>query len=72
MSTRHFGFNLTEHKIRVPWDPFNDPAGESFELFAREIAAPGKEDAPALVYFQGGPGFPAPRPTSAGGSSARR
>lgn len=67
MSERHFGLNLTEHTIDVPWDPFTDPHGPTLSLFAREISAPGKEDAPALVYFQGGPGFPAPRPVSVSG-----
>lgn len=79
MSTRHFGLDITEHRIEVPWNPFSgaleggtlgssSPApGETFELFAREITAPGMAEAPALVYLQGGPGFPAPRPASASG-----
>ena len=75
MSTsRHFGHNITEHRIEVPWNPFaaNETGSkaaeqDTFELYAREISAPGMEDAPALVYLQGGPGFPAPRPASASG-----
>lgn len=85
MSTRHFGIDINEHRIEVPWDPFgegatadNGPAagasesdgpaaGKTFELFARELSAPGMAEAPALVYLQGGPGFPAPRPISASG-----
>lgn len=31
------------------------------EIFAREYVREGREDRPRLVYFQGGPGFPAPR-----------
>lgn len=72
--SRHFGYNITEHRLEVPWNPFtSDNSGNSgadqgtFVLFAREIAAPGMENAPVLVYLQGGPGFPAPRPTSASG-----
>jgi pimeloyl-ACP methyl ester carboxylesterase len=38
--------------------------GEQIEVFAREVVAPGNEqaDLPWLVFFQGGPGLPAPRP----------
>ena len=63
MSTnRHSGCDFTTHTINVAWDPFNAPNGETLELFAREIVAPDKHDAPAIVYLQGGPGSPAPRP----------
>lgn len=37
------------------------------EIFAREVVRDGKEDCPRLVYFQGGPGFPAPRPVKPAG-----
>ncbi|MFH0411026.1 alpha/beta fold hydrolase [Corynebacterium sp. L4756] len=68
MSTnRHSGFDFTAHTINVAWDPFNAPNGETLELFAREIVAPDKHDAPAIVYLQGGPGSPAPRPLAASG-----
>ena len=67
-ASRHFGHIIKEHTLEVPWDPFTGAAdAATFELFAREIYAPGKEDAPAIVYLQGGPGFPAPRPVSASG-----
>ncbi|MDO5030834.1 MAG: alpha/beta fold hydrolase [Corynebacterium sp.] len=70
-SSRHFGHIIKEHTIQVPWDPFADTGSkagaETFELFAREIYAPGNENAPAIVYLQGGPGFPAPRPVNASG-----
>jgi pimeloyl-ACP methyl ester carboxylesterase len=54
----------TEHTFEVPLD-HNDPAGEQIEVFAREVrsadpSAP--QDAPWLVYLQGGPGFEASRP----------
>lgn len=51
----------------MPWNPFDPADGESFELFAREVFAPGNDNAPALVYLQGGPGFAAPRPSAASG-----
>ena len=66
-TNRHFGYDFSTHTLQVPWDPFNDPHGETFELFAREISAPDKHDAPAIVYLQGGPGSPAPRPLNASG-----
>ncbi|APT92017.1 proline iminopeptidase [Corynebacterium phocae] len=64
-SVKRFGHTIKEHTISVPWD-YDNP-GETFELFAREVIAPGGEDKPALVYFQGGPGFPAPRPVGTPG-----
>ena len=66
-TNRHFGYDFFTHTIQVPWDPFNAPDGETFELFAREIVAPDKHDAPAIVYLQGGPGSPAPQPLNASG-----
>lgn len=63
---RRFGHQIIEHKLQVPWEP-SDPHGETFELFAREIVPDGGENYPAIVYLQGGPGFPAPRPLSASG-----
>jgi len=66
-TNRHFGYDFSTHTLQVPWDPFDAPDGETFELFAREIVAPDKHDAPAIVYLQGGPGSPAPRPVNATG-----
>ena len=34
-TNRHFGYDFFTHTIQVPWDPFNAPGGETFELFAR-------------------------------------
>ncbi|HET7350824.1 MAG TPA: alpha/beta fold hydrolase [Marmoricola sp.] len=56
------GLVLTDHRIAVPLD-HDDPAGESIEVFAREVAAPDGRDRPFLVYLQGGPGHESPRPT---------
>ena len=68
-STRHFGHNLREHTLTVPWEPQN-PAAGTFELYAREIYADGNEDKPAILYLQGGPGFPSPRPIGGAGKAA--
>ena len=57
------GLVLTDHFFTVPLD-YAQPDGEKITIFARAAVAPGKEDAdlPWLVFFQGGPGFPSPRP----------
>lgn len=54
---------VTEHTLSVPLDHV-DPDGEQLELFAREVAAAGREteDLPWLLFLQGGPGYEAPRP----------
>ncbi len=57
------GLVITEHEFMVPLD-YSDQKGSKIKIFAREIAAPDKEDTslPWLVFLQGGPGFPSPRP----------
>ncbi|MCX5088178.1 alpha/beta fold hydrolase [Streptomyces sp. NPDC059837] len=62
VSYRQPGVVLTDHRFTVPLD-HDDPAGESIELFAREVVASEKarQDLPWLVYLQGGPGFGANR-----------
>jgi pimeloyl-ACP methyl ester carboxylesterase len=57
------GLVLTDHEFTVPLDHAR-PDGEQITVFAREVVAPGKEDAdlPWLVFLQGGPGFGGPRP----------
>ncbi len=58
------GLVLTEHAFLLPLDHTN-PTGEKISIFAREVVSPAKEhqpDLPWLIYFQGGPGFPAGRP----------
>ncbi|AZA11914.1 alpha/beta fold hydrolase [Corynebacterium gerontici] len=59
-TSKHFGLTIKEHRLPVPWD--HEQPGETFELFARELVPTGGEDLPVLVYLQGGPGFPSPRP----------
>jgi pimeloyl-ACP methyl ester carboxylesterase len=56
------GLVLTEHELSVPLDHAR-PDGERITVFAREVADPDGRDRPLLVFFQGGPGFEAARPT---------
>ncbi len=56
------GLVLTEHEFSVPLDHAR-PEGASIEVFAREVADPDGRERPFLVFFQGGPGFEAARPT---------
>ncbi|MEU5598341.1 alpha/beta fold hydrolase [Streptomyces sp. NPDC020298] len=62
VSYRQPGVVLTDHRFTVPLD-HTDPAGETIELYAREVVASDKadRDLPWLVYLQGGPGFGANR-----------
>ncbi|MET9776996.1 alpha/beta fold hydrolase [Streptomyces sp. NPDC006367] len=62
-SYRQPGVVLTDRRFTVPLD-HADPAGETIELYAREVVASDKahrDDLPWLVYLQGGPGFGANR-----------
>jgi pimeloyl-ACP methyl ester carboxylesterase len=56
------GLVLTEHEFSVPLDHAR-PDGERIAVFAREVADPDGLERPFLVFFQGGPGSEAPRPT---------
>jgi pimeloyl-ACP methyl ester carboxylesterase len=60
------GLTLVEHELDVPLG-HADTGGPSLTLFARELIGdtPGAESFPLLVFFQGGPGFEAPRPLAA-------
>ncbi|MFC9842370.1 alpha/beta fold hydrolase [Streptomyces sp. NPDC060223] len=62
VSYRQPGVVLTDRHFTVPLD-HADPAGESIEVFAREVVASEKahQNLPWLVYLQGGPGFGANR-----------
>jgi pimeloyl-ACP methyl ester carboxylesterase len=62
------GLVLVEHELSVPLDHAR-PDGERITVFAREVADPDGRDRPFLVFFQGGPGHEAPRPTTTGASS---
>jgi len=57
------GATFIEREHDVPLD-HNRSDGPRLTVFTREVAAPGGEDRPYLVFLQGGPGFEASRPTS--------
>ena len=56
------GLVMVDHELEVPLDHAG-PGGEQITVFAREVAEPEGRDKPFLVFFQGGPGYEAPRPT---------
>ena len=62
------GMVLIDHEFKVPLD-YTQPNGENISVFAREMVATDKEkhNLPLLVFFQGGPGFEAPRPEDKSG-----
>ncbi len=60
--TRFRDLVTVEHRVTVPL-VHAEEAGETIEVFARELAAPDGRDRPFLVFLQGGPGQEAPRPT---------
>jgi pimeloyl-ACP methyl ester carboxylesterase len=59
---RQPGVVLTDRRFTVPLD-HDDPAGETIELYAREVVGSDKahQNLPWLAYLQGGPGFGANR-----------
>lgn len=57
------GMVSIEHTFTVPLRHAH-PEGEQITVFARELADPDGRDRPLLVFFQGGPGFEATRPTT--------
>lgn len=59
-TTTRFGHTFRDHTLTVPWN--HHQPGAALDIFAREIVPPGGEDLPVLLYLQGGPGSPAPRP----------
>src|SRR5437773_2988767 len=63
------GLVLSNHEFIVPLD-HKKPNAEKITIFAREVVSiehESKADLPWLVFFQGGPGFPSPRPDSKSG-----
>jgi pimeloyl-ACP methyl ester carboxylesterase len=56
------GLIAIEHTFEIPLD-HADGSSERISVFARELARPEGRNRPFLVYFQGGPGFEAVRPT---------
>jgi pimeloyl-ACP methyl ester carboxylesterase len=60
------GADFTDHRFSVPLD-HAAPEGEQITVFAREMVAvehSHRDDLPWLLYLQGGPGRPSPRPLS--------
>lgn len=53
----------TDYRLPVPVDWTGQIPG-NITLFAREVSKRGNENAPRLVFFQGGPGSPSPRPAT--------
>jgi pimeloyl-ACP methyl ester carboxylesterase len=56
------GLVSLEHSFEIPLD-HGVGDGPRITVFARELAHPEGRDRPFLVFFQGGPGFEAARPT---------
>lgn len=62
------GLHYTPYTFTVPLDYQDDSKG-NIKVFARSVYLAGDEDPtkPWLVYLQGGPGFPSPRPNGNSG-----
>jgi pimeloyl-ACP methyl ester carboxylesterase len=62
------GLHYTPYTFTVPLDYQDDSKG-NIKVFARSVCLAGDEDPtkPWLVYLQGGPGFPSPRPNGNSG-----
>jgi pimeloyl-ACP methyl ester carboxylesterase len=67
-TVRHHGMALSDYEFDVPLD-HDRPSGESLKIFARAVRKGDKfdEKRPWLVFLQGGPGFPGPRPATNSG-----
>jgi pimeloyl-ACP methyl ester carboxylesterase len=56
------GLLMVEREFQLPLD-HSSPGAEQITVFAREVAEPDGLDRPYLVFFEGGPGHEASRPT---------
>jgi pimeloyl-ACP methyl ester carboxylesterase len=56
------GLVVTEREHSLPLD-HSQPYGQHIVVFTRELADPDGRERPLLVFFEGGPGFEAPRPS---------
>ena len=56
------GLVMIEREFQLPLD-HSLPGAEQITVFAREVADPDGRDRPYLVFFEGGPGHEASRPT---------
>ena len=72
-TVRHHAMVLTDHEFEVPLD-YARPSGERLTVFARAVRSGRKSavDLPWLVFLQGGPGFPGPRPGRENGLAQAR
>jgi len=63
-SVRGADLVVREHRVSVPLDWRRESGGELISVFVREVRkASSGESLPYLLYLQGGPGFPSPRPS---------
>ncbi|MGF1768413.1 alpha/beta hydrolase [Enterovibrio makurazakiensis] len=62
------GLLFRQHHFDLPLN-YNKKSGKTIKVFAREVVNLDSDNAslPWLVYFQGGPGFPSPRPEGKSG-----
>lgn len=62
------GLRCSDHYFTLPLD-HNQPQGRKISVYAREVASKAghEQQLPFIVYFQGGPGFGAMRPTGLDG-----
>lgn len=67
-TVRHHGMELTDYEFSVPLD-HGQTSGETLSIFARAVRNSEAPSAtrPWLVFLQGGPGFPGPRPLDKSG-----
>jgi pimeloyl-ACP methyl ester carboxylesterase len=67
-TARHHGMALADYEFTVPLD-HDQPASETLSVFARAVRKGDKVEGkrPWLVFLQGGPGFPGPRPLTNSG-----
>lgn len=67
-TVRHHGMDLTDYEFNVPLD-HEQASGETLSIFARAVRNSEAPSAtrPWLVFLQGGPGFPGPRPLDKSG-----
>ena len=67
-TVRHHGMALSDLEFTVPLD-HGQPGGEKLSVFARAVrhGEHATETRPWLVFLQGGPGYPGPRPTTYSG-----
>ena len=62
-TARHHGMELTDYEFSVPLN-HDRPSGETLSIFARAVrnSEAASANLPWLIFLQGGPGFPGPRP----------